>query len=74
MARAAVEEPATATPSRSVPSFALLTTADKDIPIEAQRFMTERAGARTVEVAASHAVAISVPEAVRALIMAAVRS
>lgn len=36
--------------------------------------MAERVGARTVEVAASHTVAISVPEAVSTLIMAAVRS
>ncbi|MGW4770622.1 alpha/beta fold hydrolase [Nocardia sp. NPDC004278] len=74
VAVAALEEPATATPWRSVPSFALLSTADKNIPIETQRFMAERAGARTVEVAASHAVAVSVPDAVSALIMAAVRS
>ncbi|WP_433678995.1 alpha/beta fold hydrolase [Nocardia sp. CA-119907] len=74
VALTALEEPATATPWRSVPSFALLATADKNIPIEAQRFMAERAGARTIEVAASHAVAVSVPEAVSELILAAVQS
>lgn len=53
-------------------AFALLTTDDKNIPIEAQRFMAERAGADTVEISASHAVSVSEPEAVADLIVRAV--
>jgi hypothetical protein len=38
------------------------------IPLSAQRAMAQRAGATTVEVAASHAVYMSQPRAVAALI------
>lgn len=69
----ALQEPAAATAWQSVPAFALLTTDDKNIPIEAQRFMAERAGAHTVEVTASHAVAVSNPGAVSDLIALAIQ-
>ncbi|MFD3747479.1 alpha/beta fold hydrolase [Nocardia sp. NPDC058633] len=69
----ALQEPAAATAWRAVPVFALLTTDDKNIPIEAQRFMAERAGAHTVEVTASHAVAVSNPGAVGDLIARAIQ-
>jgi hypothetical protein len=41
------------------------------IPPPAQRFMSKRAGATVVEVAASHAVYVSQPEAVAKLIVQA---
>ena len=41
---------------------------EKMIPPEAQRFMAKRAGATITEVAGSHAVYVSQPKAVAALI------
>ena len=52
----------------SKPSWYLLTTEDRMIPPPAQRFMSQRAGSTVVEVAASHAVYVSQPNAVAALI------
>ena len=49
-------------------SWYLLATEDKMIPLPAQRFMSERAGATVTEVAASHSVCVSQPAAVAALI------
>ncbi|MFF7209842.1 alpha/beta fold hydrolase [Streptomyces sp. NPDC008238] len=68
VAAAALEEPATAAAWRTIPSWSLVATADRNIPPAAQRFMSERAGAHTVEVDASHAVSVSRPEAVARLI------
>ena len=53
---------------RTKPSWYLVTTDDHMIPPPAQRAMCERIGATTVEVAASHAVYVSQPDAVAALI------
>ena len=53
---------------KSKPSWYLLVTEDKMIPPPAQRFMSERAGSRVVEVAGSHAIYVSQPNAVAALI------
>ena len=53
---------------RTKPSWYLLTTEDRMIPPPAQRFMSERAGATTVQVAASHSVYVSQPAAVADLI------
>lgn len=53
---------------RGKPSWYLVATEDRMIPPAAQRAMAQRAGATTVEVAASHAVYISRPDAVAALI------
>jgi pimeloyl-ACP methyl ester carboxylesterase len=53
---------------RVKPSWYLVTTDDRMIPPPAQRAMAERAGSTTVEVAASHAVYVSQPEAVANLI------
>jgi pimeloyl-ACP methyl ester carboxylesterase len=53
---------------RSKPSWYLVATADKMIPPEAQRAMSKRAGATVSEVKGSHAVYVSKPEAVVALI------
>src|SRR6516225_6923015 len=53
---------------RARPSWYLLTTQDRMIPPPAQHAMAERAGAPTVEVAASHSVYVSQPAAVADLI------
>jgi len=53
---------------RSKPSWYLVATDDKMIPPPAQRFMSERAGSNVVEVAGSHAIYVSQPNAVAALI------
>jgi pimeloyl-ACP methyl ester carboxylesterase len=53
---------------RSKPSWYLVSTEDKMIPPDAQRAMSKRAGAKVVEVQGSHAVYVSKPEEVAALI------
>ncbi len=60
----AVSEPAW----KSKPSWYLVATEDKMIPPPAQRQMATRAGATVTEAAGSHAIYISKPEAVAALI------
>lgn len=60
----AVTEPAW----KSKPSWYLVTTDDRMIPPPAQRAMAGRAGAHVTEVAASHSVYVSQPEAVADLI------
>jgi pimeloyl-ACP methyl ester carboxylesterase len=68
---AALEEKCPAAAWRSLPSWYLIATADQAIHSDAQRFMARRSGSRTVEVDASHAVALSQPAAVVALIRVA---
>jgi pimeloyl-ACP methyl ester carboxylesterase len=53
---------------RKKPSWYLVTTEDRMIPPPAQRQMSERAGAKVVEVEGSHAIYVSQPDAVAALI------
>jgi len=53
---------------RRKPSWYLVATDDKMIPPPAQRFMSERAGSTVVEAAGSHAIYVSQPNAVAALI------
>ena len=53
---------------RNKPSWYLVAADDKMIPPEAQRAMSKRAGATVSEVRGSHAVYVSKPEAVVALI------
>jgi pimeloyl-ACP methyl ester carboxylesterase len=53
---------------RSKPSWYLVATDDKMIPPPAQRFMSERAGSTVVEAPGSHAIYVSKPNAVAALI------
>ncbi len=53
---------------KSKPSWYLIATEDKMIPPPAQRLMSTRAGAKVVEAAGSHAIYVSKPEAVAALI------
>jgi pimeloyl-ACP methyl ester carboxylesterase len=60
----AITEPAW----RTKPSWYILTTQDKMIPPEAQRAMSQRAGAAVTEVEASHSVYLSQPAAVAHLI------
>jgi pimeloyl-ACP methyl ester carboxylesterase len=57
----------------SIPSWALITTQDLNIPAESMRFMARRANSTTVEIDASHAVAVSHPDAVADLIRVAAR-
>lgn len=58
---------------KSKPSWYLVVTDDRMIPPPAQRIMSQRAGATVVEVAASHSVYLSHPDAVAALIAKAVQ-
>jgi pimeloyl-ACP methyl ester carboxylesterase len=53
---------------RDKPSWYLIATDDRMIPPSAQRAMAHRASATTIEVAASHAVYMSQPQAVAAFI------
>jgi pimeloyl-ACP methyl ester carboxylesterase len=59
---------------KSKPSWYLLVTDDKMIPIGAQRAMSKRAGSTTSEVPGSHSIYISNPKAVAALIEKAART
>ena len=59
---------------RTKPSWYLVATDDRMIPPPAQRLMSTRAGSSVVEVKGSHAVYISQPEAVAALIRKAAES
>jgi pimeloyl-ACP methyl ester carboxylesterase len=56
---------------RSIPSWALITLRDKAIPPAGQQFMATRAGAHITTVRSSHAVMVSHPDAVVAVIRAA---
>jgi pimeloyl-ACP methyl ester carboxylesterase len=53
---------------RTKPSWYLIASEDKMIPPPAQRFMSERAGSTVVEAAGSHAIYVSQPNAVAAII------
>jgi len=65
----AVTEPAW----KAKPSWYLIATEDKMIPPAAQNAMSKRAGSTVVEVKGSHAVYVSKPEAVAALIKKAAK-
>jgi pimeloyl-ACP methyl ester carboxylesterase len=66
----AISEPAW----RTKPSWYLVVTEDQMIPLAAQRAMGKRAGATIVEVKGSHAIYVSQPGAVAALIERAAKS
>jgi pimeloyl-ACP methyl ester carboxylesterase len=66
----AISEPAW----RSKPSWYLIATDDRMIPPPAQQFMSKRAGATVVEAKGSHAVYVSQPSAVAAIIEEAARA
>ena len=53
---------------KAKPSWYLVATDDRMIPPDAQRLMSQRAGATVVESAGSHAIYVSQPEAVARLI------
>ena len=53
---------------KTKPSWYVISTEDKMIPPDAQRLMSKRAGSTAVEVRGSHAVYMSQPQAVAALI------
>jgi pimeloyl-ACP methyl ester carboxylesterase len=58
---------------KTKPSWYLVATQDKMIPPPAQHFMSKRAGAKVIEVAGSHAIYLSQPNAVAALITQAAK-
>lgn len=65
---------AVSTPAwRKKPSWYLVSTEDRMIPPPAQRSMSKRAGSKVVEVPGSHAIYVSKPEPVAALINDAAR-
>jgi pimeloyl-ACP methyl ester carboxylesterase len=53
---------------RTKPTWYVVASADKMIPPDAQRMMAKRAGSATTEVTGSHAVYVSQPEAIAAVI------
>jgi pimeloyl-ACP methyl ester carboxylesterase len=63
-AMAGTEEKAGAAAWKTLPSWAVVATSDEVIQPDALRFMAERAGASTLQVDASHAIALSQPGAV----------
>jgi pimeloyl-ACP methyl ester carboxylesterase len=65
-----ISEPA----RKTKPSWYLIVTDDKMIPPDAQRFMSKRAGSTVVEVKGSHAIYVSQPKAVAALVEQAAKS
>lgn len=74
IAQAALEEKATAAAWKDKPAWDIVTTQDLNIPAAVQRFMARRAHAHTVEVAASHSVAVSHPRLVADVIERAARA
>ncbi|MEU0160992.1 alpha/beta hydrolase [Streptomyces sp. NPDC006261] len=74
VAAAALEEKSTEAAWKTIPSWSLVTTEDRNIPVAAQRFMSARAKARTTTVDASHAVSVSRPEAVTRIVEQAART
>ncbi|MBO3751911.1 alpha/beta hydrolase [Streptosporangiaceae bacterium NEAU-GS5] len=73
IASIAFEERVAAAAWRTLPSWAVIATADRAIHPDAQRFMARRAGADTIEIDASHAVALTRPAEVAAHIRRATR-
>lgn len=68
IAASALEDKAEKAAWKAIPSWTLIPTSDLNIPAESMRFMARRANATAVEIDASHAVAVSHPEAVVDLI------
>ena len=71
---AAFEEKSLAAAWKTAPSCYIVATADQVIPPEGQRFMARRAGAHTIAIPASHAIALTQPAAVAGHIAAAASS
>ena len=68
------EDRAAAAAWKTLPAWAVVATSDNAIPPAGERFMAERAGARPIEIDASHSIALSQPIAVADLIRTAVES
>jgi pimeloyl-ACP methyl ester carboxylesterase len=68
------EDRAQAAAWKTLPSWAVVATADNAIHPDAERHMAQRAGATTIEVDASHSIALSQPKAVADLIQTAVNA
>ena len=66
----AISEPAW----KNKPSWYLLVTDDRMIPIAAQRLMAKRAGSTTAEVGGSHAIYVSQPKPVAEIIVKAAKT
>ncbi|MCO8273692.1 alpha/beta hydrolase [Actinoplanes sp. TRM 88003] len=66
--------PTAAAAWRTLPSWAVIGTEDRVIPVGLQRTMAERAGAKTFEVAASHVSLVSHPETTVEAVLAAAES
>jgi pimeloyl-ACP methyl ester carboxylesterase len=59
---------------KTLPSWYVVATQDNAIPPDGQRHMAQRMGAHTIEVDASHSIALSQPKAVADAILAAVEA
>jgi hypothetical protein len=68
------EDRAQAAAWKKLPSWAVVATADNAIHPDAERHMAHRAGAETIEIEASHSIALSRPGAVTELIETAVKA
>ncbi|MFJ2264744.1 alpha/beta fold hydrolase [Streptomyces sp. NPDC087844] len=74
LAASALDDKATETAWKTIPSWDLVTTEDKAIAPDEQRFMAARAHSHTTEIKSSHAVLISHPDTVTNLIRQAART
>jgi len=74
IASTALEDKATKAAWKTIPSWSLIAKQDLAIPLESQRYMSERAGSHTSEVDASHAITVSRPAETAAVIIEAARS
>ncbi|MEV4010751.1 alpha/beta hydrolase [Nonomuraea angiospora] len=68
IAQSALEEKTEVAAWKDKPSWAVITTQDLNIPVEVQRYMAKRAHAHSIEVRASHSVAVSQPKTVAGVI------
>ncbi|WSP76265.1 hypothetical protein OG324_45500 [Streptomyces sp. NBC_01236] len=68
-----VQEQDTAAAWKKIPSWYLVAAEDRDIPPAAEKWMAERADARTITVRAPHAVTVRDPGPVTDLILSAAR-
>ncbi|MEV4110027.1 alpha/beta hydrolase [Nonomuraea sp. NPDC049695] len=74
IAQSALEEKTETAAWKDKPTWAVITTQDLNIPAEVQRYMAKRAHAHSIEVRASHSVAVSQPKTVSGVIEKAARA
>ena len=74
LANAAAAAPVTTAAWHNKKSWALIATLDRNLNPDLERSMAKRAGAETIEVAASHAAYVSKPEEVARLIERAAKA